>query len=136
MFQKMQEAYISVYGKEPVHEHDLLKIEQNLGVRLPADFIKIAQFYSGGSLGGIEHVSIALDCDENILTKTLYVRNHISLPKKYLVLSEMNESLILLDTENNHVIWVDSVAMSFETADDWHSYAEFFGYMMEEEQAC
>nr|UOP04192.1 SMI1/KNR4 family protein [Conchiformibius kuhniae] len=117
-----------------MNKQDLLKIEEVLEVHLPTDFIKISEFYSGGIVGGIEHLSISLDCDENILTKTLYIRNHINLPNKYLVLSEMNESLILLDTENSHVIWIDSVDMSFERADYWNSYAEFFSYMIEEEE--
>ncbi|WP_209304399.1 MULTISPECIES: SMI1/KNR4 family protein [unclassified Neisseria] len=131
--QEMKKEYEKIYGNEGVSKNDIELIEKKLFTKLPLDFKKITEFYSGGYMGGISHFGISEYDDENIIKETIKARVYLNLPTNYLVLAEPPESLILMDTqEGSSVLWVDSNNIE-NISEKWNSYTEFFQYLLEEE---
>ena len=131
--QEIQKRYEEIYGNEGTSKNDIELIEKKLLIKLPVDFKKIMEFYSGGYIGGISHFGTSEYDNENIIKETIKARVFLNIPKSYIVLAEPPESLILMDTElGSSVLWVDSndIKNIFET---WASYVEFFQYLLEEE---
>ncbi len=130
--------YEELYGHEPCDECAIEQIEKTLGIKLPNDFKLISDFYSGGSLGGISHYDIS-STEYSILTETLRLRNSIGLLHKYVVIAEPASGLIVLNVDNNNVIWCDATDAenlntdSCNNPDVWNSYAAFFDYLLDEE---
>lgn len=130
--------YEKLYGNEPCEEYAIDKIEESLKIKLPDDFKLISTFYSGGSLGGISHYEISLSGD-SVLTETLRLRESIGLLHKYVVIAEPASGLIVLNVDNDNVIWCDSTDAgnlntdSCNNPDVWKSYADFFTYLLDEE---
>ena len=141
--EELRERFLQLQESDGISELDLNKIEEKLEVKLPLDFRKISMFYSGGYLGGISNYSFIDDGNNfNIVDETIRLRREIGLPKRFIVLAEPPESIIVMDTENvQSIIWCDSVEVdklenkSFITKpDEWNSYSEYFGQLIEDEE--
>ncbi|MBF7142724.1 MULTISPECIES: SMI1/KNR4 family protein [Pseudomonas] len=140
--EELKSRYLSLYGNEGCTQNTLLSIESALGLELPHDFKSIAEFYSGGSLGGISHHEIAAaGAATNVVDETLRIRNAVGLRKGLVVLAEPPVSIIVLDVFNTPaVIWCDAVevenlnSMRFHNAPDlWDRYSDFFAYLLDRE---
>jgi hypothetical protein len=141
--EEIRERYIQLYPEDGVDEDVLRKIEKNLQLKLPSDFLDIAKFYSGGLLGGISCFAFAYkDIMPNIVDETLRLRNAIKLPTNFVVLAEPPNSIIVMNTENNpYVIWCDATdverigTMSFISKPDiWKTFFDFFTKLVEDEE--
>jgi len=141
--EKLRERFLQLQESDGISELDLNEIEEKLEVKLPLDFRQISMFYSGGYLGGISNYSFSNDGNSlNIIDETNRLRREIRLPKRFIVLAEPPESIIVMDTENiPSIIWCDSVEVdklenkSFITKpDEWNSYLEYFGQLIEDEE--
>lgn len=140
---RLRDTYTSLYGVEGCSNVELEKIEQSLGVNFPEDFKEIANFYSGGLLGGISHYEIANTSEAtNITQETLRIRGAIGLDEKFVVLAEPSGSIIVLNVSGRPaVIWCDAVevenlnTMVFSNKPDlWDDYSSFFAYLLDEEE--
>ena len=139
----LENKYVSMYGNEGCPAGIIETIENALALKLPDDFKQVSCFYSGGLLGGISHHEIALESAAATITEeTLRLRESIGLDNKYIVLAEPSESLIVMDTRGiPAVIWCDAIeaeklsSMNFSTKPDiWSSYADFFAYLLEQDE--
>lgn len=138
----LQDKYIALFGAEPVDNSTLDEIEKVLKVALPGDFRHIASFYAGGLLGGISHHAIANGGPAaNLVDETLRLRSAIGLPLEFLVLAEPAEGFIVLHTATGRVTWCDAQAVyevcegsTPPNVDEWPSYSEFFGYLIQEQE--
>lgn len=130
---ELKQIYENFYGNQGTDFNDILYIEKRLGIKLPNDFKEIARFYSGGLLGDIEHYSISIGFEPNIVNKTLELRGSINLNNRYIVLAEPAESIIFLDIESYNVIWCDSTDLFSDNSDKWNSYQDFFSYLLLED---
>ncbi|WP_424236963.1 SMI1/KNR4 family protein [Bhargavaea ginsengi] len=140
--EQLIKRYRALYPLEGTSGIELKNIENNLDIKLPDDFKEIAQFYSGGLLGGISHFSISDEDDPTIAGETLRLRQQIGLPRKYVVLAEPPSSLIVMDTAGTPaVIWVDATdaehlgkrALAIPP-DEWATYRDFFEALLDEEE--
>ena len=121
---------------------DLENVEKLLHVKLPEDFKKISLEYTIDYIGGIPNYQIARGVSTlNIVDETLRVRKTIGLPYEFVFLSELDSSVILLNTERiPAVIWVDSVAIgrldSLEQTeyDSWDTYQDYFEFLIQTEK--
>jgi len=141
--QELEKKYTQLYPSDAVEESVLKRIESILKIKLPEDFCQIANFYSGGLMGGISSFAVACeDVTPNIVEETIRLRNAINLPLRFIVLAEPPESLIVMDTENTpSIIWCDATDaeriadMSFiSEPQTWDSYSEFFKKLLEDEE--
>jgi hypothetical protein len=132
---EFRNKYVELYGAEPCSSGTLVEIETLLCLKLPEDFKNIAEFYSGGLLGGISHHEIASSSDAtNIVEETLRIRKATGLRKNLVILAEPPGSIIAFDVcDKPAIIWCDAVevenlnSMEFINAPDtWDSYSEFF----------
>lgn len=132
-----------LYGEEGISDKEIQQIESILTLKLPQEFIEISEFYGGGYLGGIENYSFNRYLDStNIIDETLRLREAIKLPVEYIVLAEPPESIIVLNTiKEPSIIWCHAVEVTklssgdFQVAPDtWGTYAEFFAYLLDEEE--
>lgn len=139
----LKNRYTQLYESDGVEEGVLNRIEGILKIKLPEDFREIADFYSGGLLGGISGFAFAYeDITPNIVEETLRLRNSIKLPSRFIVLAEPPESLIVMDTENiPSIIWCDATDaerirdMSFAIEPQtWGTYKQFFTKLLEDEE--
>jgi hypothetical protein len=144
-FDELRKRYVSLFGLEPTEAAELDRMEAQLGVPLPQDFRKIAEFYNGGIIGGISHNTIAT-CgpSTNITDETKRLRQAIGLPHSFLVLAEPPESLIVMNTSRTSgslgVIWCDAIDVSrlenlqgLHGPQNWTSYADFFSFLLDAE---
>lgn len=141
--QDLKDRYINLYPSDGIDKSVIKRIEDILKIRLPEDLCQIAEFYSGGLLGGISSFSFAYEgISPNIVDETLRLRNAIKLPSRFIVLAEPPESLIVMDTENMpSIIWCDAMdaekignmlfAIESQT---WGTYIEFFTKLLEDEE--
>lgn len=137
----LKERYEALFGEEPCDSGTLKDIEDALDISLPADFVKISTFYSGGLLGGISHLAFASEGPaDNIVRETLRLRESTGLNNRYIVIAEPAESLIVLNVESAEVIWCDSVDVRninsgnyMVEPDRWENYLAFFKYLLDEE---
>lgn len=141
--QELEKRYTQLYPSDGVDESVLKKVESILKLKIPGDFCQIANFYSGGLLGGISSFAVATqDITPNIVEETIRLRNAINLPSRFIVLAEPPESLIVMDTENTpSIIWCDATDaeriayMSFVSEPEtWDNYLEFFIKLLEDEE--
>lgn len=139
----LEKRYGAIYGSEPCGDGVIVEIEAILGIQLPDDFKEVANFYSGGFLGGISHHEIAnIGEATNIVQETIRLRESVGLAENYVVIAEPSESLIVLNIKGKPaVIWCDAVeAKSINSRifnnepDTWESYGEFFDYLLDEEE--
>lgn len=131
----MRKTYENIYGNEKTPSYDIDLIEKKLLITLPEDFKKIMQFYSGGHIGGISHFGTSEYDSENIINETIKARKFLDLLENYVVLAEPPESLIIMDTmKTSQVLWIDSNNIE-NISEKWDSYAQFFQYLLDEEQA-
>ncbi len=121
---------------------DLENAEKLLHVKLPEDFKKISLAYTIDYIGGIPNYQIARGASTlNIVDETLRIRKAIGLPHEFVFLSELDSSVILLNTVSiPAVIWVDSVAIgrldSLEQTeyDSWDTYHDYFEFLIQTEK--
>lgn len=141
--QELEKRYTQLYPSDGVDESVLKKVESMLKLKLPEDFCQIANFYSGGLLGGISSFAVATqDITPDIVEETIRLRDTINLPSRFIVLAEPTESLIVMDTENTpSIIWCDATDaeriadMSFiSEPETWDNYLEFFQKLLEDEE--
>lgn len=141
--QELEKRYTQLYPRDGVDESVLQRVESILKLKLPEDFCQIANFYSGGLLGGISSFAVATqDITPNIVEETIRLRNAINLPSRFIVLAEPTESLIVMDTENTpSIIWCDATDaeriadMSFISEHEiWDNYLGFFKKLLEDEE--
>ncbi|KZE37999.1 hypothetical protein AV656_03445 [Bhargavaea cecembensis] len=141
----LKERYKRLYPDEGVSKRKLRKAEKFLEVILPQDFREIASFFGGGPLGGIDH--FRFDIDEmykpDIGNDTVRFRKYRSLPVSCIVLSEIEDRLILMDTENVPSVFCiekDNIRklrnQQFIAQESWQTYTDFFDeQLLKEEKA-
>ena len=137
----MQTKYKSIYGEDGISQEQIQYIESKLAVILPPDFKCIAGFFNGGDLCSIDNYAFYNNINNyNIVDETLLLRNSINLPKKFIVLAEPPESIIVMDTLcKPSIIWCDSYDVenlsNIQLLNNpclWDSYADFFWDMLED----
>lgn len=141
-YRNLRERYVAFFGEEPTPVGSIIALESSLDIVLPRDLKQIAEFYSGGMLGGISHNALATrTAATNIAEETLSFRAAVKLPHRFIVLAEPAESLVVLDTDSEVVTWCDNYDVSrLEDSSQmvgkpttWSSYASFFEYLLDEE---
>lgn len=138
---ELREMYLSQFPEDGLSENEISEIEKKLGVVLPIDFKEIAQFFSGGNVGIIDFYDFRRENTLNIIDETIRLRTDINLSKNYIVIAEENESIVLLDLDNQpSVIWCDSVEITqianrqFENEPNyWNDFSDLFLEMLEDE---
>jgi hypothetical protein len=130
--------YVAYYGKSHGLAPGVInEVELALGVIFPDDLKFISTFYNGGvHIAAIMHHNLSPKYEPSVLGETLRLRKAIGLPKHYVMLSEMDESVIFLDCRADalaRVIWCGNELVD-EVCDDelpsecdiWNTYNEFF----------
>lgn len=142
MMEQLIKRYRTLYPLEGTSGIKLMNIENKLDMKLHDDFKEIAQFYSGGLLGGISHFSISDKAEPNITRETLRLRQQSDLPHEYVVLAEPPSSLIVMNTAGTPaVLWVDATDAEHlgkralvTPPDEWATYRDFFESLLDEEE--
>lgn len=108
----------------------LERLKDQLGVRLPVDFVWFATTLGSGSSGAFSGSSLAEE-------STLRFRSAIALPTQYIVLDDRNDAgAILLDTDEGSVLWVDSHALvkigrNSLSASEYESFPNFESWVVD-----
>ena len=137
---EIKDRFLRVSEPNGISEKELNYIQIHLNVLLPDDFKNIATFFSGCFVGSIDMYDF-IASDINIISETLRLRCTIDLPHRFVVLAELSESLVIMDTEQSpSVIWCDSCDAENIGKSDysikpdvWDSYSDFFDDMISEE---
>ena len=115
------------------NKEDVLKAISELNVHPSEDFIQFYTLFAGPFWDenmGIELLDI-IDDHNNICSSTYICRNEYGFDDKYLVLSEMNTSeVIVLDSETDKVYRVnfeggDELLKSGNLSEEWSSFIAF-----------
>jgi len=138
---EIKKMYLSQYQRDGLFESEIEDIEKSLGISLPNDFKAIANFFSGGRVGIIEFFDFRRSNPLNIIDETIRLRNSVGLSHNFVLLSEENESIVLLDLVNQpSIIWCDSIEINkaitrvFENEPDyWNDFSDLFFDMLNEE---
>jgi hypothetical protein len=142
------ERYLRLFPAEPVPPEEIRAVEEGLGVILPSDMKRICSVFSGGSdIGNIEQFKIALEGPfSNIGRATLEVRHAIGLPTRFVILVELDESVVVLETQPNQetptpVYWLSSIEIEslitgepLIDVDIYPSYADYFEAQLVDEE--
>jgi hypothetical protein len=140
---KIEKRYLQCDEHSGIDNTDIQNIQNLLKIILPADFIQIAQFFSGGYFGGISNHSFnKINGCDNIIDETIRLRETIRLPNEYIVLAEPPESLIVFNTiKEPAIIWCDAIesdkiaTSTFITPPEtWNHYYDFFLELIENEE--
>lgn len=140
----LKNRYVALNGERPASSHFIAAVISELGLRLPPDFLDIAKFFDGSGFSVISLYSLAGNAPKmNSIHETLRLRETIGLPPNWLVLGEPPESLLLMDCDaGGKVFWIDAIdagriaSQSFAAQPTiWDSFAEFFVYLLDEEEA-
>jgi len=137
----LRNRYRTLYDIDGISKEYLDRIEQELQIKLPNDFREISSFYSGGDVGGEDVHSFLFSDPTNLIGETLRIREAVGLPKRFVVIAEQAESIIVMDTENKpSMIWLDSVEVTklekqdfISKPDVWRDFSDFFNYLLDEE---
>ena len=136
---KLRNKYILLFGAiDGVSAGDLIRIEKELQISLPNDFKEIASFCDGR----IGLHSFLFDDPTNIIEETLRIRKAVGIPNRFIVLSEHDMSVFLMDTENKpSILWIDSIEITklekqdfISKPDIWDDFSDFFEYLLDEEE--
>ena len=127
-------------SSEGIDRETIDDIQAKLNVYLPDDFCEIASFCNGGLFR--DHSFANFNGCTNIIDETIRLRKTVNLPLRFVVLAEPDEGLIVMDTENTpSIIWCDATEVSkldvksfVSKPDEWNTYAEFFAYLIEDEE--
>ncbi|REK19408.1 MAG: SMI1/KNR4 family protein [Planctomycetota bacterium] len=140
---QLHQRYVALYSEEPTRGGGIAELQALLDVSLPDEMQAIAEFYSGGIVGGISHNSFDPEpAAASIAKTTLSFRSAINLPYRFIVLAELDESVIVLDVESEVVTWCDNCDVSrldgssemLGKTETWPSYADFFEFCLDEEE--
>lgn len=141
---ELRSRYLALNGPRPASTSLLIEIETTLGVQLPTEFRRICDFFDGSGLNVVSLFSLAGNAPKlNPLQETLRFRTAIGLPSNWLALGEPPESLIVMDCSNaGKVLWLDAIdagrisSQGFaRQPDSWASFADFFAFLLDEEEA-
>lgn len=139
----LKRRYLAMNDARPIPANVLDEITSELGLQLPDDFHKIGMFFDGGGIHVMALHSLAGNSPKlNPVSETLRLRSAIGLPPNWLVLGEPPESLLLMDcAAGGRVIWIDATDVKrigsqslLRQPDSWNSFAEFFEYLLDEEE--
>ncbi|GAB0171108.1 SMI1/KNR4 family protein [Lysinibacillus sp. CTST325] len=140
---ELRHKYISLYDDvDGISKNYLDKIEQNLQVKLPNDFREISSYYSGGDIGGENIHSYVFSDPTNLIGETLRIREAVGLPNRFVVIAELDMSIIVMDTEDKpSIIWLDSVEITklekqdfISKPDVWEDFSDFFNCLLDVEE--
>lgn len=139
---ELKKRYLELKKENGVDNQAIERIEKNLGITLPNDFKEISLFYNGGSLGAVDNYSFDQGKWDNIIDETKRLRAIVNLPKKFIVLAEPPESIIVMNTEDEpSIIWCDSTDIyNLKTKsyvgnpDAWSDYSDFFDELLLDEE--
>ncbi|WP_315368756.1 SMI1/KNR4 family protein [Kingella oralis] len=143
MFAKLKQRYATLLDDKGCSPDEIQAIATALALKLPDDFITIARFFSGGSLGEIDFFSFTRDCAPNIVDETLRLRQAVALPQRYVFLAGFAESVVLYDTEQSHAFWFLAAELpaflhdaTVVESDVWASFADLFAECLADEEAA
>ncbi len=152
---KLDEPYIRslierfkvLYSDHILDDGNLEAVESALGVVLPDDMKLIAAAYDGGEMiGAIPSYSLrSLTDGYGVVSNTLQLRGfYHNLDARYVYLADLDESLMLLETntrDKSRVVWVDlTEIMAFAngvvcpSVEYFDSFAEYFDKMLSDEE--
>ena len=114
----------------------LREVEACLGVRLPADVVRLLTEYGYGSSGAVPNIARSVSDTERF-------RRAVALPRLFVVLDDRNDAgTVLLDTGSPHgrVIWVDTHALdriatdsvTSGEMDEYSSFAEWLAFCVQQ----
>jgi len=144
--QNISELRVKYEKLQPINgvsEEMINKIQESLSVEFPRDFYEIASFYGGGGLGAIDvHCFEHTSDDVNIVDETIKLRECVDVPQNFVVLAELDESIIFMDTENlPAIIWCGFEDIhqlnkrEFSTKPTvWNTFADFFKQLLDDEE--
>ena len=145
--EEIKQKYLELYPNCGMTEENIDKIEDKLDIKLPYSFKEILNFYDG--YYSINNNSFfSFDPNEegwNVVDKNLYYRNcDLKLPKRFLIIKEGDEDVIVLDlaNENGQVYWISSQdvynLVNGDSLTDnptiFPTFADFFEYLLDEEE--
>ena len=138
---EVQSRYEARAGSNPISPDFLRKLEEGLGVSLPASFVAVAAYFDGRGVDALPLHPLA-DIPGNALDETLRLRRAIDLPARFLVLGEPPESLLVLDCIDGRVIWCDAGDAEglgegrFNLAPHvWTQFSDFLDFLLDEQDA-
>ena len=136
----LQSRYQALAGSNRISPTSLRRLETELGVSLPGSFGAVAAFFDGTGVH-LPPLHAMGDAPTNVLTETQRLREAVELPKRFLVLAEPAESLIVLDCDGGQVIWCDAFDVPrlegghFRGRPDiWAQFSDFVEYLVEGEE--
>ncbi|HSF39573.1 MAG TPA: SMI1/KNR4 family protein [Thermoanaerobaculia bacterium] len=145
--ESIRSRYADLFGSEGVDKEKIADIERRLNLKLPDEFVRISEFYSGGLLGGVSHHAIDVEGPaNNIVEETMRLRDTAELPHDMVVLAEPPESLIVLQASGASgraasVMWVShfdiarlSNPKTLREPQIWPDYYHFFSYLVDLEE--
>ncbi|MGH6951178.1 MAG: hypothetical protein ACREH4_09910 [Vitreimonas sp.] len=138
----LQSRYEALTGSNPIAPAFLRRLETELGVSLPASFVAAAAFFDGTGMALPPLHPMDGGASGNVLAETQRLRGAVNLPRRFLVLAEPSEGLVVLDCEGGQVIWCDASDVPgledgrfARQSDTWAQFSDFVEYLVEQEEA-
>jgi hypothetical protein len=144
----LKNRYLQLFPASKVEESIVQSIELSLGIVLPDELKTILEYYDASEiLGSLSLFHFSNAGDWSVGEQTNIFRDKISLPKKYLVLQEGNESFIVLETQSDSqkdapVFWVGvsdvynliEGKVLLDNPTIFSTFTDFFEYLLDEEE--
>jgi hypothetical protein len=143
-FDALRKRYVRLYGEHPAVPAHLSEIEARLGLTLPQDLRRIAEFFDGYGFDTLPLYSLTTENRSwTVLYHTLQLRSAVALPQHFVALAEQPESIIVMNcAEGGRVLWIDgayarglATNAPLDKHEEWPSFVEFFAYLLDEEEA-
>lgn len=149
LIHNLLERYRKLFPHDPIYDDNLRCVEDGLGVTLPQDMKMISSLYDGGTFGGMPNYHLhPVTWEYDIVNRTLSLRKALCLPTKFLVLAELDESIVFLETRDSDrldtpISWINAfdagrfaleeplAAPAVMTFPDFTSY---FAFLVDEEE--
>src|SRR5262245_52593335 len=133
----LKQRYERLNGSRPVEKRLVDRLEKDLGLSFPSEFREVTGFFDGSGFSVFPLHAIGTNVRTNILSETLRLRDKIALPRRFVVLGEPPESLLLLDCDKGEVLWCDAIDASRigegsvnKAPDRWPSFGTFFDHLL------
>lgn len=140
----MKKRINNFFGNHPIRNEEIQRVEKNLDVALPQDFIDLNKISSYECSNLVGFFNFGDEGPDSVIAATLGLRESYSDCTKYLALYLDDAGIILMNIEdmNASVIWcsiydLDNLFNQKEMCYKYrlfNSFADFFAYLLDEEE--
>ncbi len=149
LVKNLMDRYRLLLPDVPLYDDNLASVENALDIVLPQDLKEISSVYDGGTFGAMPNYHLRLTSwGYDVVTLTLRLRELIDLPHWFIILAELDESVVFLKTMKTDdlptlIYWIDTPNAKLladrdplppELVQPFTDFTHYFAFMVEEEE--